>query len=478
MTTGLALDTRAAVDWYRRNRVRSEQIFDLIDPEAYYTRPIALRNPIVFYEGHLPAFSVLAFLRRGLGQPPVDARLEKLFERGIDPDSADAAVPRSGASTVWPSRDEVRAFARACDAAILFALQSRALDALPPSQSRAAIEGLYTALEHEAMHQETLLYMWHRLPYEMKRLPPGDLPTADLPPKGGSHDSIDSAHEWLPPAGGRSVVPAGDAVLGADRGAVAFGWDNEFDQHTVRVAAFDVDVLPVTNARFLEFMADQGYRRRELWSEEGWDWLQAERVSHPAFWLPADPSDIADRLSAIDDRSSSIGYRPSDIERPSSALGAWRWRGMFASVPLPADGPVYVSQAEASAYARWKGRRLMTEAEFHRAAEGAAPGHVDFAGYDPVPVGSHPDTASVYGIHDLIGNGWEWTSTVFSPFEGFSPMRSYPEYSADFFDGRHFVMKGASPATARDLIRPSFRNWFRGNYPYVYAKFRTVSDVR
>src|SRR3954466_3538607 len=124
MTTGLALDTRVAVDWYRRNRVRSERIFDLIDPAAYYTRPIALRNPIVFYEGHLPAFSVLAFLRRGLGRPSpsVDARLEKLFERGIDPESEAAAVPRSGASTVWPSRADVLAFARACDDAMLEAI--------------------------------------------------------------------------------------------------------------------------------------------------------------------------------------------------------------------------------------------------------------------------------------------------------------------------------------------------------------------
>ncbi len=84
----------------------------------------------------------------------------------------------------------------------------------------------------------------------------------------------------------------------------------------------------------------------------------------------------------------------------------------------------------------------------------------------------------MHGVHELIGNGWEWTSTVFGPFDGFTPMRAYPEYSADFFDGRHYVMKGASPATARALIRSSFRNWFRGNYPYVYAKFRTVSDVR
>ena len=147
---------------------------------------------------------------------------------------------------------------------------------------------------------------------------------------------------------------------------------------------------------------------------------------------------------------------------------------MFASEPLPPQWPVYVSQAEASAYARWKGRRLMTEPEFHRAAEGAAAGHHDFAGFDPVAVGSYPGTASRWGVHDLIGNGWEWTSTVFAPFEGFVPMRSYPEYSADFFDGRHYVMKGASPATAAELVRSSFRNWFRADYPYVYAKFRTV----
>jgi formylglycine-generating enzyme required for sulfatase activity len=164
---------------------------------------------------------------------------------------------------------------------------------------------------------------------------------------------------------------------------------------------------------------------------------------------------------------------------------------MFEPLPLPADWPVYVSHAEASAYARWKGRRLMTEPEFHRAAYGApdgnerahpwgdaAPdptrGHFDFQGFDPAPVGAHPAGASAWGVHDLVGNGWEWTSTVFAPFEGFVPMRSYPEYSADFFDGRHYVMKGASVATASDLIRRSFRNWFRGNYPYVYAKFRTV----
>ena len=84
---------------------------------------------------------------------------------------------------------------------------------------------------------------------------------------------------------------------------------------------------------------------------------------------------------------------------------------------------------------------------------------------------------SAFGAHDLVGNGWEWTSTPFAPFPGFRPMASYPEYSADFFDGGHYVMKGASPATARELLRPSFRNWFRPHYPYVYATFRLAKDV-
>ena len=152
---------------------------------------------------------------------------------------------------------------------------------------------------------------------------------------------------------------------------------------------------------------------------------------------------------------------------------------MFEPIPLPPDWPVYVSQAEATAYARWQGPRLPTEAEYHRAAfgtpdgdravlsmgRGAADGrrtaNFDFARFEPAPVGSHPGGASAWGVHDLVGNGWEWTSTVFGPFDGFAPMASYPEYSADFFDGQHYVMKGASPATARELVRRSFRNWFR-----------------
>ena len=105
-------------------------------------------------------------------------------------------------------------------------------------------------------------------------------------------------------------------------------------------------------------------------------------------------------------------------------------------------------------------------------------GVFDFTSWDPEPAGSHPHGASAWGVEDLVGNGWEWTSTPFGPFPGFAPLASYPEYSADFFDEEHFVMKGASPATACELLRPSFRNWFRARYPYVYATFRGVKDGR
>ena len=437
------IDRRALVEWYQQNRARSRQLFDLLDPSAYYTRPIALRNPIVFYEGHLPAFSLISLVKRGLGCPGVDEGLEQLFARGIDPDSESSAVPRSGKSTVWPSRDDVLEFGARADALVIDALEHATFDLdgrVHPAMRSG--EALYTALEHEAMHQETLLYMWHRLPHAQKRKP-ANL-AYDL---GGT-----------PPEYGTVRIPAGTATLGASRAEAPFGWDNEFEMHSVEVPAFDIDIHSVTNPDFHAFIDAGGYSNRSLWSDEGWDWVSREGVSHPAFWSSMD-----------------------------------HWRGMFEDIPLPRAWPVYVSHDEASAYARWKGRRLPSEAEYHRAAfaapdgiERAFPwgdeppdptrGNFDFQHWEPVPAGSRPAGASAWGVQDLVGNAWEWTDTIFAPYPGFVPMASYPEYSADFFDGQHYVMKGASAATARPLIRRSFRNWFRSNYPYVYAKFRTASS--
>jgi gamma-glutamyl hercynylcysteine S-oxide synthase len=438
------LDRAGVLQWYRRNRARSTQLFDMLAEHCYTTRPIALRNPVVFYEGHLPGFSVNTLIKKGLGRPGVDARLEEVFARGIDPDSEQQATPRGNVSS-WPARTEVRGFAEACDRLVEQALADEDLERSGvPVLDRA--EGVFTILEHEAMHQETLLYMWHRVPLADKRRPEGYQPEPD----------------GVVPEAAMVRVPTGVATLGARRDEVRFGWDNEFDAHEVTVPAFEVDVHDVTNAAFQIFVEQGGYDDPRWWTPADMAWLRNDQIAHPAFWKRHD--------------------------------GQWFWRGQFDLLPLPPAWPVYVSQAEAAAFARWRGCRLMTEAEFHRAAYGspdgfartypwgdaepdATRGHFDFAGWDPVAVGTRPAGASAWGVHDLVGNGWEWTSTVFGPFDGFAAMPSYPEYSAEFFDHQHYVLKGASPVTAREFLRPSFRNWFRPHYPYVYATFRCVRSL-
>jgi len=396
--------------WYRANRVRTRRIFDLVAPDAYYDRPISLRNPIVFYEGHIPGFAVNTLVKLALKRPGIDERLETLFARGIDPED-EAAV--KSPTDVWPSRECVQQFAAACDALIEETLMSAPIG-----------EAVFTIMEHELMHQETLLYMVHELEYEKKIGPIG--PTSPIGPIGPT---------------GSIRIPPGRATLGTAHG---FGWDNEFPEHSVEVAEFEIAKYDVTNGEYLEY-------------------IEATGVRAPHFW--------------------ARGERE------------WSWRGMFGLTPLPLDAPVYVTHDEAVAFAKWKGMRLPTEAEFHRAAYGTPSGeerlhpwgdeppdetrgNFDFATWDPVAIGSYPAGASAWGVHDLVGNGWEWTSTLFDGFDGFQPMPSYLQYSADFFDGAHYVMKGASPATARELIRRGFRNWFRPNYPYVYATFRCVRVVQ
>src|SRR5213594_2229471 len=109
----MPLDRPPLIDWYRRNRARSRALFDLVDDEAYYTKPIALRHPIVFYEGHLPAFSFNTLVKKALGGASIDARLESLFARGIDPSDESAAGTRP--ELQWPTRDAVRQFAGEAD---------------------------------------------------------------------------------------------------------------------------------------------------------------------------------------------------------------------------------------------------------------------------------------------------------------------------------------------------------------------------
>src|SRR5215469_16274381 len=421
-------------------RRKSDALFEIVKSEALYDRPIPERHRIVFYIGHLEAFDRNLLHEAVLGLPSFSPEFDRLFAFGIDP--VGGGLPTDQVSD-WPSIERVREYVQG----VRSALDERLSEDFDPHVS--ARDGfpletlLNVAIEHRLMHVETLAYMLHQLPLNRK--------TSRATPAVPASTVV--SHSM-------SKIPGGAANLGLSRSSGLFGWDNEFESHTVHVPAFEIDRYMVTNQQFLEFMRAGGYETRDLWNDHDWKWKNDERVWHPVFWK----------------RNGE----------------AWLYRTMFEDMPLPPDWPVYVSHAEAAAYARWAGKVLPTEEQWHRAAYGtpagtqrlyswgdqpptSSRGNFDFCSFDPQPVNARPQGLSAFGVEGLLGNGWEWTSSVFGPFSGFRPFPFYRGYSADFFDGQHFVMKGGSARTAACMLRPTFRNWFQRHYQYVYAGFRCVN---
>ncbi len=432
-----------------RARQQSDEVFELLQPSVLYERPIRERHRVIFYLGHLEAFD-WNLLHARLDIKSFCPEFDRLFAFGIDP--VGGGLPSDQPSD-WPSLNEVREY----QAKVRRTLDEKISDELRQSGVRTrdgfSLETLLNvAIEHRLMHVETLAYMLHQLPFDKKVLRPRSLPAQITSP---ATDSTASPR--------MVVIPSGVVTLGQSRDAQTFGWDNEYEMHETFVPAFEIDEFMVSNRQYLDFIAAGGYETRAFWSESDWNWKFAQGISHPVFW--------------------------------NKSNGAWLLRLMFEEIPLPLDWPVYVSHAEAVAYARWAGKALPTEEEWQRAAlagtrgeeilspwdnessaqaNGKANGNFDFNRYDPVPVNAFPENRSAFGVHGMLGNGWEWTSTVFAPFSGFTPFPFYPGYSADFFDGKHFVMKGGSARTAACMLRPTFRNWFQAHYQYVYAGIRCV----
>jgi ergothioneine biosynthesis protein EgtB len=428
-------------------RERTDALFSLLPPNTFYDRPIPERHRLIFYLGHLEAFD-RNLLSAALGIASEDSTLDKLFSFGIDP--VGGGLPTDKPSD-WPSLAQVEKY----NHAVRRKLDERLREpGLSPGADPSLADGtmLNVAIEHRLMHAETLAYLLHNLPFARKI--PQELPKYDSRPA---------------PYASQVTIPSGIATLGQPRSAKSFGWDNEFGAQRVLVPSFSIDVFPVTNAEYLKFVQDGGYRDAKYWRTEDWEWRRKQGLEFPHFWLlPANHS--------VDD---------PDAE--------WQFRGMFGTVPLPPAWPAYVSHAEASAYARWAGKKLPTEEQWHRAAYGTTEGrerqypwgdeppdetrgNFNHQSWDPAAVDEHVPGASDYGVHDLLGNGWEWTSTVFGPLPEFEPFKFYAGYSADFFDGRHFVMKGGSSRTDTSMLRRSFRNWFQPHYPYIYSSFRCVEE--
>jgi iron(II)-dependent oxidoreductase len=226
-------------------------------------------------------------------------------------------------------------------------------------------------------------------------------------------------------------VPGGTARIGSD---AADAMDNERPAHAISLDAFAIGRHPVTQAQFAAFIEDGGYRRRALWSDAGWAWRAHEAVERPLHWRADAP-----------------------------------------------DHPVCgVSAHEADAFARWAGARLPTEQEWEHAARGlvSSAEHAGFGGIrgGTIPVGSAAEGRSADGAHDLLGNVWEWTASIFGPYSGFRAW-PYEGYSKAWFDGRHRVLRGGSWATRPAALRPSFRNWYVPETRQILAGFRCARNL-
>jgi iron(II)-dependent oxidoreductase len=296
--------------------------------------------------------------------------------------------------------------------------------------------------QHEQQHDETMLAT-----HQLREGPPL-LGTGTLLPPGREvpHDAV--------------LVPAGEFVLGVDGDHQPWSLDNERPAHFVDLPAFRIARVPVTNAEWQGFIADGGYTQRRWWSGRGWQHRLEAGLERPLFWA-ADGS--RRRFGHVED--------------------------------IPPDEPVqHVCYFEAEAYAAWAGARLPTEREWEKAASwdpaaahrrrwpwgereaSAALANLGGTALGPAPVGAYPAGASAYGVEQMIGDVWEWTSSEFQPWPGFTPML-YAAYSAPFFGGDFRVLRGGSWAVAASTIRPSFRNWDLPIRRQIFSGVRLAWDV-
>lgn len=397
-----------------QTRAHSDALFALVRPDAFSHRPVPERHRIIFYFGHLEAFDWNLIGQGALTLPSFHAEFDRLFAFGIDPKPGQWPTDQP---SDWPALEDVQRY------------NARVRRALDPVLDEVPEPMFCAAIEHRLMHSETFVYLLHNLSLADRLIPPPSRPSHPGP--APIHDMIE--------------IPGSSATLGQKRGNGfghgTFGWDNEFDEHTVPVSSFAMSKYKVTNGQYLEFVR--------------------AGAAPPHFWVRHGTQ--------------------------------WFWRTMAGEIPLPLHWPVYVTHGEAQAYATWAGKSLPTEAQFHRAAYGTAQGeeraypwgdappdprygNFDCRQWDPLPVTATPLGDNGFGVCQLVGNGWEWTSTVFQPFPDFQPFSFYPGYSAPFFDGAHYVLKGGSSRTDARLLRRSFRNWFLPGYSYAYAGFRCVEN--
>ncbi len=390
-------------------------------------------NPVLWEIGHVGWFHEYWTLRHVYGRAPLIERGDRLWDS--------SAVAHA---TRWQLDlpDRAGTFGYLAD------VQARQEDLLGGGVDDEARYFYELAIRHEDMHVEALTYSRQTLAYA----PPQELGDARRPSAGG-----------LP---GDVAVPGGTWRLGSTA-ADGFVFDNEKWAHARSLAPFRIARAPVTNAEFAAFVDAGGYGVREFWSDAGWNWRQGRDAERPVYWQP-------------------------------KRDGVWSMRRYGTVEELAPHQPImFVTWFEAEAWCRWAGRRLPSEAEWEAAAVGlptadgarladtrrgwpwgdqpptSVHANLDYVFDGPVDVAACPDGDSAFGCRQMTGNVWEWTSSDFLPFAGFSA-DPYKDYSQPWF-GTRKVLRGGCWATSARIARPAYRNFFTPDRNDVLAGFRTCT---
>ncbi|WP_304111659.1 ergothioneine biosynthesis protein EgtB [Mycolicibacterium bacteremicum] len=414
-----------------RARDRTLALVDFDDAELLRQYD-PLMSPLVWDLAHIGQQEEFWLLRGGNPDAPgmLTPAVERLYDAFVHTRASRVDLP------LLPPTD-ARAYCRE--------VRNRTLDVLERSTEFFPF-GL--VISHENQHDETMLQALNL------RSGPPILSTGSALPAG--RDGV---------AGTSVLVPAGPFTLGVDASDEPFALDNERPAHTVDVGAFRIGRVPVTNAEWQVFIDDGGYRTPRWWSDRGWAHREQAGLIAPEFWN-------------ADGSRTRFGHRET----------------------IPGDEPVqHITYFEAQAYAAWAGARLPTEVEWEKACAwdpatgtrrrypwGAAEptgerANLGGAALRPAPVGAYPDGASAYGVEQMLGDVWEWTSSPLRPWPGFTPM-IYDRYTVPFFEtdpptGDYRVLRGGAWAVAGDILRPSFRNWDHPIRRQIFSGVRLAWDV-
>jgi gamma-glutamyl hercynylcysteine S-oxide synthase len=361
-----------------------------------------LMSPLAWDLGHIAAQEDLWLCVKAAGLQPLRPDLMAVYDAGETPRADRGDIP-------YLRRAEALDYMRAVRERALAVLERVDLSS---SSDRLNAGGLVwdLVIQHEHQHNETMLQT-------LQLAEPGVFAPERPWPVGAAR-------------GGTAFVEGGPFAIGAT--GERFAYDNERPRHETDVPAFEIDLAPVTNADYRRFVDDGGYRRRELWTEEGWAWREAERTERPLYWTADGGERRFDRIEPLEPE-------------------------------LPA---MHVSWFEADAYARWAGGRLPTEAEWEKAATSLAGGErgaLDQLAFGPGPAGP------------FVGDCWEWTASVFDGYPGFRAF-PYREYSEAFFDAGYRVLRGASWATRPSVARETFRNWDLPQRRQIFAGLRCAYE--